>query len=230
MRSVEDALKVAETLKPVEVRGQSALEGPERTVFPHWFVGGNANADRLAGGPKHAEMAKKRLQTAARLELRAPERASAGEPFDVTVVVHNVAAGHNIPTGVTELRQMWVELQIVDPDGKVLFERGQLDADGELPPDTIWFGAVAGDNSDRPTHKIWEMEKFLRKRTVPPKGFLEDTLTAKLPAGLSGEVTVRARLRYRSAPPGVVAEIMKDESFAPTIVEMTTAQTDVAVK
>jgi hypothetical protein len=43
------------------------------------------------------------------------------------VLVYNVAAGHNIPSAVTELRRMWVDLQIRDARGKVLFRNPGLD-------------------------------------------------------------------------------------------------------
>ncbi len=118
MRSVEDATTVARTLQPVQVRGQSAINGPTRDIFPHWFVGGNANADHLADGPQHAQMAVARLQSAARIELKVPPRLSTKREVPVEVLVHNVGAGHNLPTGVTELRQMWVELQVLDDEGK----------------------------------------------------------------------------------------------------------------
>ena len=220
MRSVEDAQTVAATLKPVSVRGQSVVEGVEREIFPHFFVGGNANADQLADGPRHARMAEARLQSAARVELQVPAQAAAGGPLPIDVLVHNVAAGHNLPTGVTELRQMWVELQVIDSQGKVLFHRGGLDGSGELTDDTIRFGAIAGNPDGQATYKPWEMQQFLWKRTVPPKGFTRDKVLATLPADLVGQISVEAKLRYRSVAPHIVREILPDASFEPKIVEM----------
>lgn len=220
MRNVEDAVKVAETLQPVVVTGQRAKDGPTREIYPHFFVGGNANADRLAGGTLHAKMAEARLKSAARIEIQAPAAATAGQDLPLEVVVHNVAAGHNLPTGVTELRQMWVDLRILDQTGNIVFRSGELDDRGELPPDAIWFGAVAADSSGEATAKLWEMTSFIRKRTVPPKSFLSQKVLAKLPADLTGTVTVEATLLYRSAPPGIVSQILGEEAFTPKIVEM----------
>lgn len=228
MRTIEDAVKVAETLQPVVVKGQRAKDGAEREIHPHFFVGGNANADRLAGGTLHAKMAEARLKSAARIEVEAPATAAAGEDLPLEVVVHNVAAGHNLPTGVTELRQMWVDLRILDTSGDTVFRIGELDDRGELPTDAIWFGAVAADGLGDTTVKPWEMESLTRKHTVPPKGFLSEKVLAKLPAQLSGTVTVEATLLYRSAPPGIVAQILGDEAFTPKIVEM--AKTRITVR
>ena len=220
MSSVEDAITVAETLKPVRVLGQSVSDGREREIFPHLFVGGNTNADVLADGPVHAKMAEARLQSAARIELKTPSRLSAGEEFPIDILIHNVAAGHNLPTGVTELRQMWVELELVDATGQVVFRHGGLDAEQEITDDTIRFGALAGDESGKPTYKPWEMTRFLWKRTIPPKDHSQDQVLVKLPSGISGDLTIQARLRYRSVAPHIAKEILPDGSFSPKIVEM----------
>jgi hypothetical protein len=230
MRTVEDAVKVAETLRPVTVEGERANDGETRPIFPHYFVGGNANADRLANGPMHAEMAERRLKSAARIELKSPTKAAAGENIELEVVVHNVAAGHNIPTGVTELREMWVGLRILDQDGKVLFRNDGLDEQGEIRPGVIRFGALAKDDSGKVTYKPWEMTGFLWKKTIPPKSFSRDTVTAEIPAGASGTITIEARLLYRSAPPGVVALVMQDEAFTPKIVEMCKTQVSALIE
>jgi hypothetical protein len=83
MRTVADAVKVAETLQPVVVEGQSATEGPLRRIAPHYFVGGNTNAEELAGGKRHAAMAEERLKSAARVTQAAPARGN-GKPMTLT--------------------------------------------------------------------------------------------------------------------------------------------------
>jgi hypothetical protein len=229
MRSVEDAVKVAETLQAVVVKGQRAKDGPVREIHPHFFVGGNANADRLAGGTMHAKMAEERLKSAARIEIKAPAAASAGQDLPLEVVVHNVAAGHNLPTGVTELRQMWVDLRILDQSGETVFRRGKLDDRDELPPDAIWFGSVAADLAGKVTVKQWEMRSLIRNRTVPPKSFLSEKVLAKLPADVAGRITVEAVLLYRSASPGIVSQILGEEAFTPKIVEMSKTRITVSL-
>jgi hypothetical protein len=230
MRSVEEAMTVAETLKPVAIKGQRVVDGPARDIARHFFVGGNANADRLAGGKVHAQMADARLKGAARMELKAPAAVSAGDKLPLEVVVSNVAAGHNLPTGITEVRQMWVELQVLDQNGKAVFRSGDLDDKGELSRDAIWFGAVAVDKFGKETVKPWEMVKLTRKHTVPAKGSLRSSIEPRLPKSVSGTVTVKARLLYRSASPGLLALVMQEKAFAPKIVEMTKSEAKIAVR
>jgi hypothetical protein len=230
MRSVEDAAKVALTLKPVVRMGQSTVDGPMRQIHSHFFVGGNANASRLAHGLEHTKMAEERLKSAARIELWPPKQVVAGETLSFGVVVYNAAAGHDLPTGIVELREMWVDLQVEDANGKTLFRSGELDKRGEIPEGAIRFGAITGDKAGNKTYKPWEATQFLFYRTVPPKGYSGDQVTAPIPRGTAGPLTIEARLRYRSAPPHVVAEVMKDEAFTPKIVEMTSTRASVTIR
>jgi len=227
MRTVEEAEKVAEKLQPLVLTGKSVLNGADHPIYRHYFVGGNANADILAAGKSHAQMAEVRLKGAARLELKPPSKAVAGKEFLLDVLVHNVAAGHSIPSAVTELRRIWVDLKIRDTQGKVLFQNPGLDEHGRPSPGAIAFGAIAGDQAGKPTFKLWEMTQFLWKRTIPPKGVAQDTVRITLPADAAGPLTIEARLLYQSAPPQIVAEIMGKEAFIPKVIEMATARTTV---
>ena len=68
------------------------------------------------------------------------------------VKVENLTDGHNVPTGFTGERLVWLHIVVTDSAGKVVFESGDLDpnfdvrdheslyvADGELPLDTQLF-------------------------------------------------------------------------------------------
>ena len=169
MRNVEEMQEVVKTLQPIVVKGQRVVNGEQREIFRHYFVGGNANAGRLAGGKVQAKMAEAWLQSAAKIELKAPASYTPGEKLPLDVIVENVGAGHNLPTGMTELRQMWVDLRIVDQQGKTMFHSGKLDDKGELPADAIWFGATAVDKAGKTTMKPWEIVRFSQKRTIPPR-------------------------------------------------------------
>ena len=223
MRSVEDSIRVAETLTPVAVIGLSVPEGEPRPIFPHFFVGANPNAELFGGSAKHAAMGVARLKSAAKLELKLPPSARAGEELSFEVVVHNVAAGHNLPTSLTELREMWVDVQVTTSDGQVLLHSGALEKNGDIPKGAIRFGALGGDANGNVTYKPWEVTQFLFKRLIPPKGSETDTLRVKLPAGLGSPIRIQAKLFYRSAPPKVVKSLMGKDAIKLKQVEMVEA-------
>ena len=64
--------------------------------------------------------------------LYLPVDAVAGGQLDVVVTVRNELDAHNLPTGSTYNRQLWVELLVHDSEGTLLYETGTLDANGDL--------------------------------------------------------------------------------------------------
>ena len=230
MRSVEDAVEVAETLTPVVVIGQSEPTGDERGIHPHYLVGANANAEELGGSPGYVAMAEARLESAARLAIEIPPSLDPGSALEFEVAVHNVAAGHSLPTSLTELREMWVELEVRAEEDRLLFHSGHLQPDGEIPDDAMRVGAIAGDAQGSVTFKPWEISQFLWKRLVPARGLESDSFSVDLPDGFAGPVRIEARLLYRSASPKALRSLMGDEAFEPKQVEMAVAEAQSVVR
>jgi len=230
MRTVEEAALVAEKLEPVEVIGKSWPDGEDRPVARHFFVGGNANTDKLSGSKVHARMAEGRLQAAARLDIEAPSAAAPGGMLSFEVAVTNVGAGHSLPTSLTELREMWVELKVSSGKGRVLFKSGWLEDNGDIEENAMRFGALAGDAEGNVTYKPWEVAQFLWKRLVPAKGTERDTFRVALPEDIEGKVRIEAALLYRSAPPKVVKLLLKEEAIDLKTVRMTQAEATIAVR
>jgi hypothetical protein len=230
MRSVEGAVKVAETLKPVTVIGQSEPTGDDREIHPHYFVGANVNAEVLGGSVRHGAMAEARLQSAAELEIEPLDSVAARGTLEFAVVVHNVAAGHHLPTSLIELREMWVDVQVIAKDGRVLFHSGELEPDGEIPEDAMRFGAVGANADGKVTHKPWEVAQFVYKRLIPAKGSERDSFRVAVPEDLAGPLRIQARLFYRSASPEALAALMGDAAFEPRQVEMARAEASVPLR
>ena len=226
MRTVEEAIEAARTLQPVPKQLEMwAHEGEPRPTSRHFFVGANADADVLAHGPEHAAMAVARLQSAATLELQSAQCTEGKLRFDV--VVTNVGAGHSLPTSLTELREMWVHVEVRTAAGELLYESGQLDSQGEIVDGAIRFGAHTVDADGQITYKPWEAVGFGWKRLIPAKESARDTLQVDLPDGSRGSLRIGARLLYRTAPPHVIAMVMGDEAYEPKVVEMATANTEI---
>lgn len=72
------------------------------------------------------------LQNSARIHVDHPDIAACGDRIRVRVDVESLTAGHNLPTGFTAERQVWVEIRVCDPYGNQIFASGDLDANGDL--------------------------------------------------------------------------------------------------
>jgi len=230
MRHPSDAAVVARDLEARPELGFAIPHGPERVVHDHRLVGANVDAGVLSGSTLHAELAVKRLKTAATIAVEHPAAVEAGTPFTVTTVVRNVGAGHGLPTALTELREMWILLEVLSGSGEVLFESGALDEHGEVTEGAIRFGAALADANGKATYRPWEATRFLWKKQVPPRGESRDPIVVTVPAGTKGKVTIRAKLLYRTAPPHVVKEVMGAKAFIPRVVSMCVAEAELQVK
>lgn len=68
------------------------------------------------------------LRAACTLELEGTPRVQdpASGILPVRVAVTNVGAGHRVPTGFSQEREVWIELRVLDAGGAVLYETGTL--------------------------------------------------------------------------------------------------------
>ena len=156
--------------------GKAAGMGPDREhIYTMTFVGGNV-------GLGNAELAEERLKAAAELELEVPEIVASGE-VSVTTTITNVGAGHYLPTGLTEVRQMWLEVTAVDAAGnEVMSERRE-------------FGSVLKNAAGEYPVELWDAVDFQSDDRIPPK---ESTSNDYAFTMTGDAVTVTAGLYYRS--------------------------------
>ena len=183
---------------------------PEREHFwTHHFVGGNAFITEMMGSETHAEMARERLSRAADISISNPFPDPSGESFSFSVIVENVGAGHKIPTGVTEERQIWLEVTVFSTDGTELAHFGAMDSHGEIANDTMILGTTFGDADGNPTHKIWFAESVLHDRRIGPKESDLESYSVALEAGqVVGKI--ETALFYRSSHQDFVDVVFAD--------------------
>lgn len=231
MMGVEKAVEAAKTMtKPVNP-GYASKVGPLRpNVFTHEFVGANYTVPALMGYPEKSVIAVKRLKSAAEIAVAVPEKAKVGEKVRISVRVTNIGAGHNLPTSLTEVRQMWLDVRAADGSGKTLLASGVLDAAGDLPREAISFGAETVDAEGKPTLLPWKMDKFTRFNTIPPKAHVDAEYFFTPGPESKGRIKVTATLRYRSYPQSLANELLGAKAPRIDVIDMSTATAAIAVE
>ncbi len=163
---------------------RAASQGPVRpVVFAHFFAGGN-----FALGNKNE--AKKRLRSAATIDLKVDKSsAKPGDKLNINVKLTNSGAGHKIPTGLTEIRDMWLEIRGIDNTGKPtkIFEER--------------FATVLEDAQGKHdgTVPVWRAVKIYSDNRIAPQEARAYTQTVTIPGGAAGVYKITASLNYRSA-------------------------------
>lgn len=158
--------------------GKAAPFGVDRDhIYLMTFAGGN-----VALGD--ADLAEERLKAAATVEIETPGHIEPGTKGEIEVTVSNVGAGHYIPTGLTEFRQMWLEVVSINADG-VSATIGEHRYGTEL--------ADAEGNYPVP---LWEAVSIGWDDRIPPQESRSYTYEVNMPA--DGVANIEATLYYRS--------------------------------
>lgn len=196
-------------------QGQAAVGGPERTVNAHTFVGVGLpllddfmSAEDFANKDAAVEAL---LATAAEIELVTPSSTAQDTQFDLLVTMRNKIDGHNLPTGTTFIRQVWLDVQVTDGEGRVLYRTGDLDDNGDLrdvwsaldpfgDPDLVTLSSRLVDELGEPTLFPWRATEHIAS-SLPPHHERTVTLFIPVDAQAAGPLTVEARLQFRSMPP-----------------------------
>ena len=197
-------------------------------IWTHYFVGGSTVPISLPPNSEvQPQMAVERLQNAATLEVRVGSDLERSGMLKFQVDIKNTGAGHYLPTGLTEMRQMWFEVSVTDSENKPLYNSGAVDAEGKIDPETTIYHTVFGNEKGEPTILVWEATHIISDIRVPPKGKREEHFACLIPNDVKPPLKINAILNYRSAPQYVVNKLLGDKAIKLPIIKMTEISKDV---
>lgn len=197
--------------------GKAAEIAPRRPrVFSHRFGGANSVVPPLLGEPARRPLAIAQLRSAARLSVASARRT--GNSVQLQIKVANVGAGHSLPTGVTELREMWLEVAVRSGEEEV-YTSGAIDRDGTLDPKAHVFHVVLADEGGNPVTKVWRGVSVLIDHRVPAGKSVMERFRFNVPNG-TGRLRVSAKLLYRTAPQGLVDQLLGKGKVRIPVIEM----------
>lgn len=213
-------------MKPV--KGRASPIGKDRDrVYTHYFVGGNALVTQLLGSDKHPAKAEEMLKSAATVQIIAPATLSANHTDFVRVRVKNVGAGHKLPTGFPEGREMWLDFKVVDAHGRTVFRSGAI-KDGKTEPGTQSFKVWLGDKDGKVVDlNVLEADRILRDTRIPPRGFQDVTYEFDLPKDAVGPLKLVADLNYWSFSQALLDHLLGKDAPRAHITLMTSATSQV---
>jgi len=191
-------------------------------------------ADKWAGG------------AAVLIDIVTPPEAAPGDDVTVQVVLESNKVGHDFPTGPLDIIQAWVELQVTDAGGRVVFASGTVDEDHFIQKGSFMFKAEGvdqyGNLIDR--HNLWEMVGVRFRRSLFP-GFTDtaeyaftvpDSLAAAAPGlrqvqSAPDALHVRAILKYRKIDQFLLNYVFgEDSGLTSPITDMSTAEVDIPIR
>ncbi len=199
-------------------------------IWTHYFVGGSAVPISLPPNSEaQPKMAVERLQNAATLEIHVGPNVQRSGLLKFQVDIMNTGAGHYLPTGLTEVRQMWLEVSVNDSEGKVLYQSGTVDEKGKIDSEATIYHTVFGNEKGEPTMLVWEATHIISDIRVPPKGKREEQFACLIPNDAKPPIKINAILNYRSAPQHIVDELLGEKAIKLPVIKMTELSKEVGL-
>jgi len=183
-----DIKRIGEKIPGISTDGGKVKDN----VVTHQFTGANHHLVGLRN-EKLAKMSVELLQSAARLEN------SINVDGKLNVRVKNVGAGHALPTGVADFRQLWLDITLKDANGNVVLAEGKMDEKGNVAKDARFFQKVFGDKDGNPVGLLfWRYEKMLKDTKIPANGYRDEQF--ELPENVIYPLSVETKLMFRIYP------------------------------
>jgi hypothetical protein len=182
---------------------------------------------------RHGALRAEDLKQAAQVEILPSAEATPGKELELRVKVFNIGAGHDLPTGAAELRQMWLAVTVTDGAGRAVFSSGKTNEYGDPVEGSVTYGVTWQDAARHPTDRLWEAAGVLRDHRIPAGGAVTETYRFTLPADARGPLTVQATLNYRAAAGYLTAlmTIYLGAEVAPApIIEIAAAETTISIE
>ena len=200
--------------------GKACDMGPVRQhIWTHYFVGGNAIVTKLLGSEMHAQMAVERLQNAADLELLQDSSYRKKGLSRVTATAINSRARHYLPTGLTEVRQMWLDVKITDAKGKILLRSGGLNEKGDIDKDAVIYHTKLG-NEKGDLLNVVLADRVLYDHRIPPKGYMIESYAFYIPDDAVPPLNVEVSLKYRSASQELARILLGEKAPELPVIDM----------
>jgi hypothetical protein len=200
------------------------IEVKERDdLSAHYFAGGNTTLLEHFGLKESAKRSREMLRRAAKIEILSATDIPAGKVAKMQVKVLNEGAGHKLPTGFPEGREVWVDFKVKDGKGNEVFRSGQV-KDGKTEEGTRNFKVHLGDAEGHEVDlEVWSVTRILSDNRILPGGYSVVDYYVPVPADVEGPLTVEAELKYWPFPQKIVDTLLGAGAMKVEIVGMANA-------
>lgn len=135
------------------------------------------------------------------LDIRAATSVQRGALTSLQVVLTNRRVGHGFPTGPLNIGRAWIEMEVLDSAGRVIFESGGLDPQNHVEAGSYVLRplAITTDGREIMMPDLWHPKGPQFRPAILPGQSQDFDYQVQVPRDAHGPWRVTARLRYRKA-------------------------------
>ena len=176
------------------LKGMSTTGGVVKDdVKVHYFSGANHFLSGLRN-KTNEDQTIQLLRTSAELDIDLRDG-------KIIVGVKNVGAGHHLPTGASDFRELWLEVTLKDAESNTVFSSGKLQDDGNVGTDARMFMKVFGDENAKPVGLLfWRYKILLSDTRIPAKERREEVFSLPHAENLKYPLKLEVKLNFRIYP------------------------------
>lgn len=203
-------------------KGKAAIMGPERAdIASHNFSGGNSTILEYKGAKQAAEAARAMLRSAAEISFHdLPAKLESGQNNQILVKTKNSGAGHKLPTGFPEGREMWIDFSVTDSTGREIYRLGKI-KDGKTEEHTKNFKVTLGDKFGKEVDiDVWNVTHIISDNRLLPLGYSIEEFVFFIPQDSSPPFKVSAKLNYWPFSQALADELLGEGNIKVDIVVM----------
>jgi Flp pilus assembly protein TadD len=187
------------------------------SVASHRFVGGHTWMAAMRNDTEQLKLTRAKLAGAASIDIAGARvikggklaawvlpadgaRVEPGTRLELDVVIRNLLVGHRFPGGVLDIQDTWVELELIDANGKRIASSGLQHETNPNDEDTHVLRTLVVDDKGVVLEKH-EMARFrtqVATQTLAPREAQAVRYAFDVPARVAVPLAVNARLRHRS--------------------------------
>jgi hypothetical protein len=165
----------------------------------HYFAGGNHFLAGLKNKTNESQSIQL-LKTSATLDLDLKNNT-------LLIGVTNSGAGHKLPTGAADFRELWLNITVKDTKGNIIYSSGKLDKYGNIEKGSIIYNKVFGDEEGEPVGLLfWRYATLLKDNRLDPKERRVERIALSKDVELPIQVNIKLQFRIY---PQWVTDIVK---------------------
>ncbi|HKD37337.1 MAG TPA: tetratricopeptide repeat protein, partial [Pirellulales bacterium] len=205
-------------LQPSTDFGAKFFGGAEQlSVHNHTFPAANTGLAALKEQPEMLKAEREFLKGVMRVDLfglreggtvdgkllgpigAPPPKLEPGKSYLLEAVVRTLKLGHPFTQGTVDSNEVWLDVQVVTPSGRVIGRNGTIDDRGEVDQWSYFFNVFMLDRNGNRIDRRNPQDIFvpLYDHQIPPGAARVVHYNLQIPADLNEPVTIVAKLQYR---------------------------------